>query len=203
MRKLVAIVDYGAGNLYSVARAVRHVSKHEVIVTASQCDIQSADAIVFPGQGAARQCMKALHDSGLIETICQVAQSKPFLGVCMGMQVLLEHLREDGGIAGLGLIKGEVCALHTKRFKIPHMGWNKVTMLDHPLWHGLESGSYFYFVHSYYVQPTHESVVRGICDYDQLFCCALAQDNLFAMQAHPEKSGEVGLRLLRNFTDSV
>ncbi|MEX0828359.1 MAG: imidazole glycerol phosphate synthase subunit HisH [Haliea sp.] len=203
----VAILDYGTSNLRSVAKAVEHIAgkQQRVIVTADADQIRSADRLIFPGQGAIGQCMTSLQDSGLDEIVRESINSKPFLGICLGLQTLLDESAEDGGRKGLGIIPGKV-----KRFqpppdggyKIPHMGWNQVWQQQaHPLWQGIDDGARFYFVHSYYVAPDDNNVIAGSCDYIVDFTAAIARDNLFATQFHPEKSQKDGLKLLENFLD--
>ena len=208
---LIAVVDYGMGNLRSVDKALEHVAApgQEVRITSSAGDIASADRVVFPGQGAARDCMRELQDRNLIEPVMQAAQEKPFLGICMGLQVLMSHSEENDGVDCMGLYQGEVRFFGNElnrddameRLKIPHMGWNNVTQtISHPLWHGIKQGSRFYFVHSYYVDPEDEAIVSGETSYDIVFTSAIACGNVFAVQFHPEKSAADGLQLLKNFT---
>ncbi len=209
---LIAVVDYGMGNLRSVDKALEHVahSGQEVRITSSAEDIASADRVVFPGQGAARDCMRELKQRGLIEPVMQAANEKPFLGICMGLQVLMLHSEENNGVDCMGLFQGEVRFFgnelnkdaSTEQLKIPHMGWNNVTQtISHPLWHGIKQGSRFYFVHSYYVDPENEAIVAGETTYDIVFTSAIAYDNVFAVQFHPEKSAADGLQMLKNFTE--
>ena len=203
----VAVIDYGMGNLHSIAKALQHAdSRVQVIISADPKVIQIADRVVFPGVGAMRDCMQALHELDLIDIIKRVAQDKPFLGICLGMQALLTDSEENGGIACLNLFPG-----HVRRFaeplhddqgqplKIPHMGWNRVKQKPHPLWQNIAQDSRFYFVHSYFAMPDHERDSIASSDYPEPFSCALAKDNLFAVQFHPEKSQTVGLQLLQNF----
>lgn len=204
----VAVIDYGMGNLHSVAKAIEHVApKAEVVVTGDAAVIAKAGRVVFPGQGAARDCMAEIDRRGLREAIVEASKAKPFLGICMGLQVLFEH-SEEGDTACLGLLPGRVLrfpdeAMHDeqgKRLKVPHMGWNNVyRMMEHPMWAGIDDGARFYFVHSYYVEPASPDVVAGVSHYPFAFTCAVARDNLFAVQFHPEKSQAAGLRLLGNF----
>jgi glutamine amidotransferase len=201
----IAVVDYSMGNLRSVAKALEHVTDDQILITSDAEAILNADRVVFPGQGAARDCMKELAKHELIDVIKQAAASKPFLGICMGMQVLLEHSQENDGVDCLGLYAGEVKAfkhkLAGKNLKIPHMGWSQVEQTsEHPLWQGIASGSRFYFVHSYYVSPSDTSLMTGQTDYGIPYASAIAKDNIFAIQAHPEKSADDGLQLLKNFT---
>ncbi|BBL56663.1 imidazole glycerol phosphate synthase subunit HisH 1 [Methylomonas koyamae] len=195
------------GNLHSIAKALQHAdSGSQVLVSSDPEAIRRADRVVFPGVGAIRDCMSALHGSGLAEVIREVAADKPLLGVCLGMQALLTDSEENGGVACLGLLPG-----HVRRFaddlrddngnvlKIPHMGWNRVEQKPHPLWKNIPDRSRFYFVHSYYAVPDDARHTAATADYPQTFTCALADGNLFAVQFHPEKSQTVGLQLLQNF----
>ncbi len=205
----IVVVDYGMGNLRSVAKAIEHVAPEGVAVRVSGCpnELAAADRIVFPGQGAARDCMAELHQRGLHDALLEAARSKPFLGICMGMQVLMSHSEENDGTPCLGLFPGEVRFfghdLHDaqgERLKIPHMGWNRVQQTrPHPIWDGIEDGERFYFVHSYHVVPHEADLTLGTTDYSCRFVSAIARDNAVAVQFHPEKSAEAGLRLLRNF----
>ena len=210
----IAIVNYNMGNLHSVSKALEHVAAEgtKVILTSSPDEILAADRVVFPGQGAARDCMKELNKAGLIDVIREAATSKPFLGICMGMQVLMEHSEEHNGIDCIGVYKGNTHAFAGKipvkdifgeRLKIPQMGWNRIlqTQRDHPLWKGIDDGSRFYFVHSYFVDPEDKSLQSGMTSYGLNYASAIAKDNVFAIQAHPEKSADNGLRLLKNFTE--
>ncbi len=205
----VAIVDYGMGNLRSVEQAVRKVAPDaEVVVTDDAGVIAAAARVVFPGQGAMPDCMRELDARDLRGAVMQAARSKPFLGICIGLQMLFEH-SEEGDVAGLGLLPGRVLrfagGLHDaqgNRLKVPHMGWNRVKHVApaHALWDGIEQDARFYYVHSYYVQPEQTNLIQATSDYPQPFVCAVARDNLFAVQFHPEKSHAAGLRLLQNFT---
>jgi imidazole glycerol-phosphate synthase subunit HisH len=208
--KTVAVVDYGMGNLRSVAQAVMHVAQgsgFEVIVTAHPQDVRAADRVVLPGQGAMPDCMRQLRDSGLQEPVLEAAAGKPLFGVCVGMQMLLDRSHE-GPTDGLGLIHGEVVKFELEgrlqpdgsRYKVPQMGWNQVWQARaHPLWEGVPDASYFYFVHSYYVRPSDARHSVGEADYGGRFTAAIARDNIFATQFHPEKSADQGLALYRNF----
>ncbi len=201
----VAIIDYNMGNLHSVGRAVSHVAPAgtQVEITADPDFIRHADRIVFPGQGAARDCMRELETRGLSEIVREVAKTKPFLGICMGMQVLMEFSEENAGVECMGLYAGRVNYfkhLNIPHLKTPQMGWNQIQQKTaHPLWAGIQDGARFYFVHSYYVEPTDKSLVTGATFYGLNYASAIAKDNVFAIQAHPEKSADDGLRLLANF----
>jgi imidazole glycerol-phosphate synthase subunit HisH len=203
----VAVIDYGMGNLHSIAKALQHADPAcEIRVTSSSDAILDADRIVFPGVGAIRDCIQALNQSGLAEIIREVAKTKPFLGICLGMQALLTDNEENGHTQSLNIIPGHVVRFPESLqdndgniLKIPHMGWNQVHQMQHPLWEGIPQDSRFYFVHSYYAKPDAASVVAGITEYPNAFACALTQENIFAVQFHPEKSQAVGLQLLKNF----
>ncbi|MBT3048424.1 MAG: imidazole glycerol phosphate synthase subunit HisH [gamma proteobacterium symbiont of Ctena orbiculata] len=208
MAQRVTVIDYGMGNLRSVAKAVEHVAddKDEVLVTDDPGLIAASDRIIFPGQGAARDCMAAISHHHLNRAVVDAAQSKPFLGICMGQQVLLEFSEENQGTKLMGLIAGRVrrfpggTAPDGEALKIPHMGWNRVRQgYGHPLWQGIAQESRFYFVHSYYVDPAQQELVAATTDYGVSFASAIAEGNLFAVQFHPEKSADAGLQLLRNF----
>ncbi len=208
--KTVAVVDYGMGNLRSVAQAVMHVapgSGFEVVVTSRPDEVRAAERIVLPGQGAMPDCMRELRDSGLQQSVLEAAATKPMFGVCVGMQMLLDSSRE-GPTNGLGLIRGEVLKFELagrlqadgSRFKVPQMGWNQVWQTQpHPVWQGVADGSYFYFVHSFYARPSDARHSVGEADYGTRFSAAIARDNIFATQFHPEKSADQGLALYRNF----
>ncbi len=211
----VAVVDYGMGNLRSVSQAVLHVAREssrvgaqvDVIVTSDPAEVMAAERVVLPGQGAMPDCMRELRDSGLLEAVLHAAAHKPLMGVCVGMQMLLSR-SEEGPTDGLGLIEGEVIRFRLdgrlqpdgSRYKVPQMGWNRVFQAQpHALWDGVEDGAYFYFVHSFYARPSDPRHSAGETDYGTRFTCALARDNIFATQFHPEKSAEHGLALYRNF----
>jgi glutamine amidotransferase len=210
MTRIVAVVDYGMGNLRSVSQAVMHVARDsgvDVIVTSKPDEVYAAERIVLPGQGAMPDCMRELRDSGLQEAVLHAAAHKPMMGVCVGMQMLLSR-SEEGPTDGLGLIGGEVRKFRLEgrlqpdgsRFKVPQMGWNQVFQVHaHPIWAGVPDAAYFYFVHSFYAQPSDLRHSAGETDYGARFTCALARDNIFATQFHPEKSAEHGLTLYRNF----
>jgi glutamine amidotransferase len=196
----IAVVDYGMGNLRSVSKAVEHVAPQaRVVVTADPEEILSADRVVVPGQGAMPDCMRQLAASGAREAVIEATRSKPFLGLCIGVQMLFER-GEEGDTAGLGVLQGSVPRLRAPGLKIPHMGWNQVYRTrPHPLWEGIEDGSRFYFVHSYYPAPREAALTAATCVYGSPFTCAVARDNIFAVQFHPEKSQSTGLQLLTNF----
>ena len=212
--KTVAVVDYGMGNLFSVSQAVMHVaaaSGYSVVVTSRPEDVMAAERVVLPGQGAMRDCMRELHDSGLKEAVLDAARNKPLMGVCVGMQMLLDH-SEEQDTPGLGLIPGVVRRFQLEgrlqadgsRFKVPQMGWNQVQQQSpggkrHPVWGEVPDNSYFYFVHSFYVKTSDVHHSAGLADYGDTFTAAIARDNIFATQFHPEKSAEHGLALYRNF----
>jgi imidazole glycerol-phosphate synthase subunit HisH len=208
--KTVAVVDYGMGNLRSVANAVKAAAQgtgFEVLITSRADQVRAAQRIVLPGQGAMPDCMRELHDSGLQEAVLEAAAAKPLFGVCVGMQMLLSRSAE-GPTDGLNLIPGEVLKFALKdqlqpdgsRFKVPQMGWNQVAQArPHPVWAGVPDNSYFYFVHSFYARPTQLTHSVGETEYGTRFSAAIARDNIFATQFHPEKSATQGLMLYRNF----
>ncbi len=212
--KTVAVVDYGMGNLRSVSQAVQAAaagSGYRVVITANPDEVRAAERVVLPGQGAMPDCMRELRDSGLQASVLEAAASKPLFGVCVGMQMLLDHSAE-GDTPGLHLIHGEVIKFDLagqlqpdgSRYKVPQMGWNQVYRNNHgtaphPVWGDVPDGSYFYFVHSFYVQPSDARHSVGETDYGQRFSSAIARDNIFATQFHPEKSADHGLSLYRNF----
>ncbi|MDE2396838.1 MAG: imidazole glycerol phosphate synthase subunit HisH [Burkholderiales bacterium] len=209
MSRTVAVVDYGMGNLRSVSQAVAHVARDgefEVVVTSKPDEVYAAERVVLPGQGAMRDCMRELQDSGLKDAVLDAAARKPMMGVCVGMQMLLDH-SEEQDTPGLALFPGEVRRFRLEgrlqpdgsRYKVPQMGWNQVFQHPHALWDGVPDGAFFYFVHSYYADPAQAQHCAGETDYGERFTCALARDNIFATQFHPEKSAEQGLRLYRNF----
>lgn len=202
----VAVLDYGMGNLHSVAKALEHVGASRVVVTDSVAAIRAADRIVLPGQGAMRDCMAEMQQHGIDDVVREFAGSKPMLGICVGMQALLTRSDENGGVDCLQLFGGQVRpfqavdAVREAHLKVPHMGWNTVSQTQaHPLWAGIENHARFYFVHSYYCQLEDDALCAGQTDYGLAFACALAKDNVFAVQFHPEKSAKDGLRLLENF----
>lgn len=207
MNKIV-VVDYGMGNLRSVAQALRAVAPEaEVLISGTVADIRSADRIVLPGQGAMPDCMQSLRDSGVQDAVLEASRSKPLFGVCVGEQMLFD-VSEEGDTPGLGLLPGKVVrfALDGRlqadgsRFKVPQMGWNRVQQSrPHVLWQDIPDAAYFYFVHSYYAQPENPQHTVGMTDYGDWFACAVARDNIFATQFHPEKSATAGLQLYKNF----
>jgi len=202
----IAVVDYGMGNLRSVAKALEHVApRARVIVSSSATEIAGADRVVFPGQGAARDCMTHLRDYELIESVESAFYNKPFLGICMGLQVLFGSSDENNGVACLAYVDGKAARFErdiTKSAcKVPHMGWNEVMQQkNHALWNKISDRARFYFVHSYYVQADDKNIVSGTTEYLGQFCSAIAKDNIFATQFHPEKSAGSGLQLLENFS---
>lgn len=206
----IAIVDYGMGNLRSVVQAVKHVAgTADVILTDDPAAVARADKVIFPGQGAMPDCMKNLTESGLRPVVEAAAKEKPFLGVCVGMQMLFEH-SEEGNTPGLGVFKGRVLRFPPmlmidetgQKLKVPHMGWNHVKQTQaHPVWAHIDDASRFYYVHSYFVHPQDAHLVLGTTDYPFTFCGAVAVDNLVAVQFHPEKSDVAGLQFYRNFVN--
>lgn len=207
MNKIV-VVDYGMGNLRSVAQALRHVAPEaDVRISGELADIKSADRLVLPGQGAMPDCMRCLRESGLQEAVIESSKTKPLFGVCVGEQLLFDW-SEEGDTPGIGLLPGKVVRFRLdgmlqedgSRFKVPQMGWNRVRQtLSHPLWQGIPDNSYFYFVHSYYAVPADPRHMAGETVYGNAFACAVAKDNIFATQFHPEKSATAGLQLYKNF----
>ena len=202
----ISVIDYGMGNLSSVQQAVRKVAPNaSVSVTDDPKVVAAAKRVIFPGQGAMPDCMRELDARGLRQAVLAAAHNKPFLGICIGLQMLFEHSAE-GNVPGLGVLPGEVVRFASdlkdaqgSKLKVPHMGWNQVHHGEHALWNGIDQDARFYFVHSYYVQPREAAVVQASSDYPQPFVCAVARDNLFAVQFHPEKSAAAGLKLLQNF----
>lgn len=208
----IAVVDYGMGNLRSVSKALEHVAPTKnVLVTSNPDDIAQAERVVFPGQGAMPDCIRELDARGLREAVVTAALKKPFLGICIGLQMLFDH-SEEGDAAGLGVFKGNVKRFAAEdmidsqgaKLKVPHMGWNQVYQAGskpHALWQGIEDGARFYYVHSYYVQPDDAAIIAGYSNYPNKFTCVVAKNNLFAVQFHPEKSANAGLQLLSNFVN--
>ena len=214
VNQTVAVVDYGMGNLRSVAQAVIHATTDthvNAVITQDPQVVRNAHRVVLPGQGAMADCMRELRESGLLESVLEAAATKPLFGVCVGMQMLLDHSAEGhtaAGTPGLGLIAGEVlkfdCAGQTapdgSRFKVPQMGWNRVHQSrPHPVWGDVADGEWFYFVHSFYARPLDAGHSVGETEYGARFTSAVARDNIFATQFHPEKSADQGLALYRNF----
>lgn len=211
MATSVAVVDYGMGNLRSVAKAIEHVAPHATVrVTSNAAEISAADRVVVPGQGAMPDCMRELTGRHLRDAVIRAAAEKPFLGICVGLQMLFGHA-EEGNVMGLEVFPGRVprfphaamVADDGSRLKVPHMGWNQVQQVAlhraHPLWQGIQDAARFYFVHSYYVEPQDAECIAGSTHYGIPFTSAIARDNIFAVQFHPEKSAQAGLRLLENF----
>jgi glutamine amidotransferase len=202
----IAIIDYGMGNLRSVQQALHKVAPDKnIVVTDDAGLVAQAGRVVFPGQGAMPDCMRELEARGLRQAVLDAARNKPFLGICIGLQMLFEHSAE-GDVPGLGILPGEVLRFAAElkdaqgnKLKVPHMGWNQVHHGEHMLWDGIAQDARFYFVHSYYVRPQQTEIIQATSDYPQPFVCAVAQANLFAVQFHPEKSAAAGLRLLENF----
>ena len=205
----VAIVDYEMGNLRSVQQAVLHVADDgfDVVIARQPEQIRAAERVILPGQGAMRDCMQHLRDSGMMEAVLEAAASKPLFGVCVGMQMLLQH-SEEGDTPSLGLIPGEVRRFRLEgktqadgsRFKVPQMGWNQLHITrPHPVWNGIADQEWFYFLHSYFADPARPADSVGESDYGGRYTAAVARDNLFATQFHPEKSADAGLALYRNF----
>jgi imidazole glycerol-phosphate synthase subunit HisH len=211
MTRTVAVIDYGMGNLRSVSQAVAHVARTaddvKVIVTGNPEEVFAAERIVLPGQGAMRDCMRELRESGLHDAVEDALRRKPVMGVCVGMQMLLDH-SEEQDTPGLGVIHGQVKRFQLEgrtqpdgsRFKVPQMGWNRVQQAQaHPLWQGVPDNAWFYFVHSFYAEPADARHSAGVTEYGMPFTSAVARDNIFATQFHPEKSAADGLKLYRNF----
>lgn len=206
MAQRISIVDFGMGNLRSVQKALAHVAPEAVVeITADPGALREADRVVFPGQGAMPDCMRALREGGLDDAVRDAAATKPFLGICIGQQMLLERSAE-GDTAGLGILAGQVRGFPSTAerraagLKVPHMGWNEVRQVRaHPLWRGIDDGARFYFVHSYFCEPADPALATGETRYGGAFTSAMARDNIFATQFHPEKSSVAGLQLLRNF----
>ena len=211
----VAVIDYGMGNLRSVYQALRHAAPEaDVRVTSEAADVDHADRVVLPGQGAMPDCMRYLRESGMQDAVLRAAASRPLFGVCIGEQMLCDASDEthtDAPTPGLGLIPGRCVRFRAadmslpdgSRLKVPHMGWNNVAQRAHPMWEGVADGAMFYFVHSFHVVTDDPSHIAGTCDYGRPgappFTCAIARDNIFATQFHPEKSADAGIRLYRNF----
>ncbi|MEX2473840.1 imidazole glycerol phosphate synthase subunit HisH [Marinobacter sp.] len=211
--KTVAIIDYGMGNLHSAKKAVEHVAPDTtVLVTDNAEKIREADRVILPGVGAIRDCMAEIRRLGVDVLVREVSQDRPFLGICVGMQALMARSEENGGVDGIGLFPSEVRYFGDNltengehqgtRLKVPHMGWNQVyRTIEHPLWHKIPDGDRFYFVHSYYAEADGNADIAGRSHYGVDLAAAVARDNIFAAQFHPEKSARAGLQLLKNFTD--
>ncbi|MDX1695556.1 MAG: imidazole glycerol phosphate synthase subunit HisH [Ketobacteraceae bacterium] len=208
MTNTVAVIDYGMGNLHSAQKALEHVSpRSKVRVTSDADTILSADRVVFPGVGAIRDCMGEIRRLGLDRVVNEVIKDKPFLAICVGMQCMMAHSEENQGVDCLDIFPGEVRFFGDDlrdtagtHLKVPHMGWNQVRHTQqHPLWNDIEDNARFYFVHSYYVDTPDAELIAGQCDYGKTFTAAMARDNIFAVQFHPEKSQKAGLQLLQNF----
>lgn len=202
----VAVLDYGMGNLHSVAKAIEHVGASRVDVTNDPARVRAADRVVLPGQGAMRDCMAEMKKHGVDAEVREALRNKPLLGICVGMQALLGHSEENGGVDGLRIYPGDVKFFghdrveNGEKLKVPHMGWNEVWQTQkHPLWANIADGSRYYFVHSYYCAPEDAALSAGRSHFGVDFCCAIARDNVFAVQFHPEKSSTAGLTLLKNF----
>ena len=204
----VAVIDYGMGNLHSVAKALEHAGRGKVIVSHDPATILAADRVVLPGVGAIRDCLAEIRRLGMDKVIAEAVRSKPFLGVCVGMQALMDHSEENGGTDCLGVIPGQVRYFGDNltdpnsgaALKVPHMGWNQVhQQQEHPLWAGIAQDARFYFVHSYYVTPAEPAHLAASSRHGVDFAAALARENVFATQFHPEKSQQVGLQLYDNF----
>jgi glutamine amidotransferase len=207
--KVTALIDYGMGNLHSAAKALQHANSNtKVVITADAKQILAADHVVFPGVGAMRDCMGEIRRLGLDEVVHEAAKTKPFLGICVGMQALMSHSEESGGVDCLNEFDGnvkyfgkELVDISGERLKVPHMGWNTVKQVEHPLWNNIPDESRFYFVHSYYIEAAKKHQIIGHGDYGHDFAAAIAQDNVVAVQFHPEKSAKHGLQLLKNFLE--
>lgn len=193
-------------NLSSVVKAVEYVAPNQkVIISSNPKEIDNADKIIFPGQGAARKCINSIFDKNLDKVIKKISSEKPFLGICMGMQVLMDYSEENNGTDCLGLIKGKVKKFQStqkNQMKIPHMGWNKISKKnEHPIWNKIDNDSYFYFVHSYFIEPEDKTNIIGETKYGDNFCSVIAKNNIIAIQGHPEKSSKAGLQFLKNFIE--
>lgn len=205
---MIAIIDYGMGNLRSVQKAFEYLGAEARIIS-DPADVQVADAIVLPGVGAFGAAMQRLNESGLTPALQRAIEAgKPFLGICLGLQLLFEESAESPGVAGLSLLKGRVVGFEqTPGFamRIPHMGWSRLRLAskENPLWQGVADGAYVYFVHSFYPEPAEPCVITAWCEYGVRFACAVGYKNLHAVQFHPEKSSTVGLQILRNFCELI
>ena len=207
--KTIAIIDYGMGNLHSARKAVEHVAPDvRVLVTDNADQIREADHVILPGVGAIRDCMHEIRRLEVDKLVREVSRDRPFLGICVGMQALMSRSEENGGVEGINLFPSQVrffgddLVENGERLKVPHMGWNEVYQtVDHPLWHKIPDGDRFYFVHSYYAEADGNSDIAGRSRYGVDLAAAVARDNIFAVQFHPEKSARAGLQLLKNFVD--
>ena len=201
----IVIIDYGMGNVHSVAKALTNIldKKSKVKISKSISEIKKSTHIVFPGQGAVSECMSSIKKNFEINELKEIIKEKPFLGICMGLQVLMGSSTENNGVNCLDIIDGEVLSIRDKldkNLKIPHMGWSEVAQQNnHPLWNGIKNKSYFYFVHSYYVSPDKKNDILATTSYGFDFVSAIARENMVAVQFHPEKSSKTGLKLLQNF----
>lgn len=203
-QQTIAIIDYGMGNLHSAQKALEHVavrsgSHANVIVSSNKEEILNADRVVLPGVGAIRDCMGEIKKQNVDEVIAESIKSKPFLGICVGLQALMSHSEENDGVDCLNIFDGQVKFFGDAAEKVPHMGWNEVDQQEHFLWKDIADRSRFYFVHSYYIEATNQDEVIGECNYGKRFAAAMARDNIAAVQFHPEKSADAGLQLLENF----
>lgn len=211
--KTVAIIDYGMGNLHSARKAVEHVAPDvRVLVTDNADQIREADHVILPGVGAIRDCMHEIRRLEVDTLVREVSRDRPFLGICVGMQALMSRSEENGGVDGINLFPAQVRFFGDNlvekgerlgaRLKVPHMGWNEVYQsVDHPMWHNIPDGDRFYFVHSYYAEAEGNADIAGRSHYGVDLAAAVARDNIFAVQFHPEKSARAGLQLLKNFVD--
>ena len=198
---MIAVIDYGVGNLFSVEKAFAAIGE-EVKVTGEAEDLRTADKLVLPGVGAFGDCMKNLEATGLIPVILeQIKNKKPLFGICVGLQILFEGSEESPNAKGLGIFKGFVRKINADSLKIPHMGWNSISTKDVRIFDGLKKNPYFYFVHSYHAIPEQKDIIAATTDYGEVLTAAVANENIFATQFHPEKSGDVGLQILRNFVN--
>jgi imidazole glycerol-phosphate synthase subunit HisH len=209
MSKLCAVIDYGMGNLHSAHGALQAVAAADmqVLVTSDPAVIRSADRVVLPGVGAIRDCMAEIRRQGIDQVVAEVRKSKPLLGICVGLQAMMDRSEENGGVDCMAMFPGQVrffgndLVENGEKLKVPHMGWNQVRQVAHPLWTGIADNSRFYFVHSYYVDAANAAQVKGHGHYGVDFAAAMAEDNVFAVQFHPEKSHNAGLALLKNFLE--
>lgn len=194
---MIAVIDYGAGNLHSVKNALDHIGA-ESIITGNADEILAADAVILPGVGAFGDCMASLSKNGLVDTVKTAAKSgKPFLGICLGLQLLFEESEESPGVSGLGIFKGKIVKIPDRGLKIPHMGWNSIEISKNSKI--LANNSFVYFVHSYYVETEEKEIVSAYTEYGEKLAVAVERDNIFAVQFHPEKSGDAGMEILKKF----